>query len=57
MKLLRNLFDRANWGSSSRFQRYYGDLVQSGAGYPTADEARRDLRQFENAANRLGWGR
>ena len=57
MKLLRNLFDRANWASSSRFQRYYGDLVQSGAGYPTADEARRDLRQFENATNRFGWGR
>ena len=57
MKLLRNLFDRANWASSSRFQRYYGDLVHSGAGYPTADEARRDLRQFENATNRFGWGR
>jgi hypothetical protein len=56
MKLLRNLFGRANWGSSTRFQRYYGDLVQSGAGYPTADEARRDLRNFENAANRLGYG-
>lgn len=57
MKLLRSIFDRANWGSSSRFQRYYGDLVQAGPGYPTADEARRDLRQFEAAANRIGWGR
>lgn len=57
MKLLRNILDRANWGSSSRFERYYGDLVQSGAGYPTADEARRDLRQLEAANNRLGWSR
>lgn len=57
MKLLRSIFDRANWGSSSRFERYYGDLVQSGAGYPTADEARRDLRQLEATNNRLGWSR
>ncbi len=57
MKLLRTFFDRANWGSSSRFQRYYGDLVQSGAGYPTADEARRDFRQFEKTTDRLTWGR
>jgi hypothetical protein len=57
MNLLRNLFGRGNWGASSRFQRYYGDLVQAGPGYPTADEARRDLRQFENTTNRLGYGR
>lgn len=57
MKLLRSIFDRANWSSSSRFERYYGDLVQQGAGYPTADEARRDLRQLEATNNRLGWSR
>jgi hypothetical protein len=57
MNLLRNIFGRQNWGSTSRFQRYYGDLVRSGAGYPTADEARRDLRQFERTTNSIGWGR
>jgi hypothetical protein len=57
MKLLRNIFGRQNWGSTSRFQRYYGDLLQSGSGYPTADEARRDLRQFERSTNNIGWGR
>lgn len=57
MKLLRNIFGRSNWGSTTRFQRYYGDLLQSGSGYPTADEARRDLRQFERSTNNIGWGR
>jgi hypothetical protein len=57
MKLLRSIFDRANWSGSSRFERYYGDLVQQGAGYPTADEARSDLRRLEATNSRLGWGR
>ena len=39
MKLLRGLFDRG----STRFDRYYREVVRSGVGYPTADEARRDL--------------
>ena len=44
MKTLRHLFDRANRGGASRFERYYGGVVRPGVGYPTADEARRDLR-------------
>ena len=43
MKLLRNLLTRANGAPASRFDRYYGRILRSGVGYPTADEARRDL--------------
>lgn len=43
MKLLRNLLTRANGAPASRFDRYYGRILRPGAGYPTADEARRDL--------------
>ena len=56
MNVLRNLLDRAVWSGRSPFQRYYGDVLQAGAGYPTADEARRDLRQFEKTTNHLTWG-
>jgi hypothetical protein len=31
--------------SGSYFDRYYQGVVGSGAGYPTADEARRDYQQ------------
>lgn len=43
MKLLRLLLDRGSRPTVSRFDRYYGEIVRSGVGYPTADEARRDL--------------
>jgi hypothetical protein len=33
--------------SDSRFGRYYAGVIGPGAGYPTADEARRDLRKFD----------
>lgn len=38
MNILRTIF-----GGGSRFGRYYGDVAREGVGYPTADEARRDL--------------
>jgi hypothetical protein len=43
MNLLRTLISRATAGGS-RFDRYYGEVARTGVGYPTADEARRDLR-------------
>ena len=58
MKLLRALLQRpgrdAARPTGSRFDRYYGDVVRAGAGYPTADEARRDLAGQDRALNRYG---
>jgi hypothetical protein len=42
MATIRSLFARAARRGPTRFDRYYGGVIQSGAGYPTADEARRD---------------
>ena len=50
MNLLRRLFK-----SNDRFERYYGDLVRSGAGYPTADEARRDLIRYHQSMGQHTW--
>jgi hypothetical protein len=33
--------------SSSRFERYYSGVIRNGSGYPTADEARQDLRSYD----------
>ena len=57
MKKLFNLFHRPARIAGSRFERYYGDVVRSGAGYPTADEARRDLANHDRVAIRHGWMR
>ena len=57
MKLLRTLFNRPGRPAGSRFDRYYGDVVRSGAGYPTADEARRDLLRNDRGAAPFGWMR
>lgn len=58
MKRLFTLFHRpARAATGSRFDRYYGDVLRSGAGYPTADEARRDLALHDRAAIRHGWMR
>jgi hypothetical protein len=44
--------------SSARFDRYYGGILRSGSGFPTADEARRDLRRRDQTnANLFGWMR
>jgi len=43
VKTLRQLFNRPARRAGSRFDRYYAEIARSGAGYPTADEARRDL--------------
>lgn len=57
MTLLRNLFHRMGGGPSARFERYYGDVAQEGVGYPTADEARRDMIQHDRTVNQYGWVR
>ena len=55
MTLLRNLFNRVGGGASARFDRYYGDVVRPGVGYPTADEARKDMQQLNRSINRYSW--
>jgi hypothetical protein len=55
MNTLRNLLSKVAQGGGSRFDRYYGDLVGSGSGYPTADEARRDLRGRDLTVGRYTW--
>lgn len=55
MKTLRSLLTpfRATTG---RFDRYYGGILRPGSGYPTADEARKDLRNRDHAvATFYGW--
>lgn len=44
-------------GTSSRFNRYYLGVLQSGSGYPTADEARKDLKEADRMINIYGWPR
>lgn len=56
MKTLRNLFTR-NSRHGSRFDRYYGGILRAGTGYPTADEARQDLRNYDRTMTTLGWPR
>ena len=55
MKILRSLLNRTSPGSTSRFDRYYSGVLRQGAGYPTADEARRDLRTYDRGSNPYNW--
>jgi hypothetical protein len=57
MKRLLTLFNRPGRPAGSRFDRYYGDVIRSGVGYPTADEARRDLASHNRTLIRHGWMR
>jgi hypothetical protein len=43
--------------NSSRFDRYYLGVLQTGSGGPTADEARKDLREADRMINIYGWPR
>jgi len=54
VKALRALFNpfRSNGG---RFDRYYGGILRTGSGYPTADEARKDLTRQDQAYSHAGW--
>lgn len=42
---------------SSRFDRYYVGILETGAGFPTADEARKDLRNYDQSFPIYGWPR
>lgn len=55
MQMLRNLITRATRASGNRFDRYYAGVAHSGPGYPTADEARRDIRNA--AGHPMDWTR
>jgi hypothetical protein len=44
-------------GKNSRFDRYYSGILGAGSGYPTADEARRDLRNYERTVGYGIWSR
>lgn len=61
MNALRRLFNRAGRGEHTNgftsFDRYYGRIAGQGAGYPTADEARRDMRAQRDLAIPFGWPR
>lgn len=57
MQSLRKIFSRISDVSGARFNRYYGDVVKAGVGYPTADEARRDMVNREQSLNRFTWVR
>lgn len=54
MKTLRQLF-RVSTASGSRFDRYYGGILRQGAGFPTADEARKDLLRHDRAVQPYTW--
>ncbi|HEV2528861.1 MAG TPA: hypothetical protein VGT61_10480 [Thermomicrobiales bacterium] len=54
MKTFLSFFDFATRGTGNRFDRYYAGIAKSGVGYPTADEARKDLRNYQNAQHN-GW--
>lgn len=58
MKTLRTLLAPLSpfRGTSARFDRYYGGILRPGAGYPTADEARRDMRRRDLTGSEfIGW--
>ena len=60
MNIIRRIFTRTtrtNHAGSSRFDRYYGGVIRSGSGYPTADEARRDLTTYDRNSVPFGWPR
>ena len=38
--------------SGSRFETYYGNLLGHGTGYPTADEARKDVADRDRQMQR-----
>ena len=46
-----------NRPQSNRFERYYGGILRTGTGYPTADEARKDLRNYDASFVPYNWPR
>ena len=54
MKTFLSFFEFAARNGSSRFDRYYSGIAHSGAGYPTADEARKDMQNYQRSQH-VGW--
>ncbi len=54
MKTFFSFFDFASRSASTRFDRYYSGIAHSGAGYPTADEARKDMQSYQRTQH-VGW--
>jgi hypothetical protein len=56
MKTIKNLLNPFRV-SGRRFDRYYQGVIGPGAGYPTYDEARRDMLLRDSAVVdlRAGW--
>lgn len=54
MNIFRKIFGGAD-RRTGRFNRYYGNILRTGVGYPTADEARRDLAQYDRNSHPFGW--
>lgn len=55
MNLIRRIFGRPSRRTGSRFNHYYSGVLRSGTGYPTADEARRDLSAYDRTTLPFGW--
>jgi hypothetical protein len=56
MSFIRRIMHRnTTRPAGSRFDRYYGRVLRSGTGYPTADEARRDLTAYDHTMLPFGW--
>jgi hypothetical protein len=55
MGSIRNLLAMVGGKSGGRFNRYYTDLVNTGAGYPTADEVRKDMIRHYESVGRHAW--
>lgn len=56
MKTLLNLINPFR-GTNNRFERYYSGVLHNGYGYPTADEARKDLRNYDRSSIYGIWSR
>jgi hypothetical protein len=56
---VKNLLNLINpfRGKNTRFERYYSGVIGDGVGYPTADEARRDLRTYDQYSGYGLWSR
>jgi len=53
MMSIRKLFAKLTQRHSG-FETYYTELMQVGAGYPTADEARKDMLRRQDELSRYG---
>jgi hypothetical protein len=60
MNAIRRFFNAGSHrmkSGSSRFDRYYVGVLETGSGYPTADEARKDLNNYDKSFPLYGWPR